>query len=528
MTNSINELAAADCILITGSNTTEQHPVIAGKILEAVRRGAAVIIFDPRRIQLSPYASMHLAQKPGTDVACINAMMKVVIDEGLFDREFVTSRTEGFEDLKQSLDGCTPEWASEITGVPAGDLAKAARTFAGARSASIVYCMGITQHTSGTDNVKALANLAMLTGNVGRPSTGVNPLRGQNNVQGACDVGGLPEFYPGYQRVDDEKAARKFERAWGRELPRGRGLTLMEMIEAASSGKVKFMYILGENPLVSDPNTNHVRAALENLDFLVVQDIMETDTAALADVVLPGACWAEKEGTFTNTERRVQRVRKAVEPPGEALADWEVLCRLAREMGAPGFDFVSPEEVFDEMATLAPQYAGISYGRLGTTGLQWPCPTTDHPGTVFLHEGEFTRGKGRFSPVEYRPPAEPADDEYPFTLMTGRITFQYHTGTMTRNSPSLDREVESAYIEVSPADADGLGVSDGGLVKVASRRGELVLEARLTDRVKPGEVFMPFHFAESPANVLTSDALDPVSRIPELKVCAVRIEGVGS
>src|SRR5450830_68418 len=528
MTNSINELAGADCIMITGSNTTEQHPVIAGKILDAVRKGADLLVFDPRRIQLSPYASVHLAQKPGTDVAYINALAKVVIDEGLFDREFVTSRTEGFADLKRSLDGCTPEWASEITGIPAEDLVKAARAFAGARNAAIIYCMGITQHTSGTDNVKALANLAMLTGNVGRPSTGVNPLRGQNNVQGACDVGGLPEFYPGYQRVDDDETARKFEGAWGRELPRKPGLTLMEMMEAAASDKVKFMYILGENPLVSDPNITHVRAALENLDFLVVQDIMETDTTELADVVLPGACWAEKDGTFTNTERRVQRVRKAVEPPGEALADWEMLCGLARAMGAPGFDFTSPEDVFNEMASLAPQYAGISYERLGTLGLQWPCTTPDHPGTVFLHEGQFTRGKGRFNPVEYRPPSELPDDEYPFTLMTGRMMFQYHTGTMTRNSPSLDREVDSAYVEVNPADANGLGISDGGRVKVASRRGELTLEARLTERVKRGEVFIPFHFAESPANVLTSDALDPVSRIPELKVCAVKMEGVGS
>jgi formate dehydrogenase alpha subunit len=524
MTNSINELVGARCILITGSNTTEQHPVIAGKILEAVRRGADLIIFDPRWIQLSPYASMHLRQKPGTDVAYINAMMRVIIDEGLFDREFVNSRTEGFEAFAEPLKDCAPEWASGVTGIAAEDIVSAARAFAGAPSASIVYCMGITQHTSGTDNVKALANLAMLTGNVGRASTGVNPLRGQNNVQGACDCGGLPEFYPGYQRVDDEESAVKFEKAWGRKLSREPGLTLMEMMEAAGDGDIKFMYVLGENPLVSDPNTTHVRAALERLDFLVVQDIMETDTTALADVVLPGACWAEKDGTFTNTERRVQRVRKAVEPPGEARADWEIICGLAREMGAPGFEFSSPREIFDEMASLTPQYAGIGYDRLGTRGLQWPCPTADHPGTVFLHEVQFARGKGRFHAVDYRPPAEPPDEDYPFALMTGRIIFHYHTGTMTRSSPSLDREVDRAYVEVNPADAMALGVPDGGLVRVSSRRGELTLEARLTERVKPGELFVPFHFAESPANVLTNDALDPVSRIPELKVCAVKIE----
>ena len=528
MTNSIGELAEAECILITGSNTTEQHPIIAGKILEALKKGAKLIIFDPRRIQLTPYADMHLSQKPGTDVAYLNAMMKVMIDEGLYDREFVEGRADGFDELKASLCDCTPGWASDITGIPADDIVKAARMFAGASSASIVYCMGITQHASGTDNVKALANLAMLTGNVGFPSTGVNPLRGQNNVQGACDMGGLPDVYPGYQKVEDETAAGKFEQAWGRALTRKPGLTLMEMMDAAARGEIRFMFILGENPLVSDPNINHVREALGALDFLVVQDIMKTETTALADVVLPGACWAEKDGTFTNTERRVQRVRKAVEPPGEALADWEIICRIARAMDAGGFDFGSAVEIFAEIASLTPQYAGITSERLGTSGLQWPCTSVDDPGTVFLHKDRFTRGKGQFQVTGYRPPAELPDAEYPLVLMTGRLAFHYHTGTMTRTSPTLDREVSKAFIEINPTDASAHGITSGGPVKVSSRRGEITVEALVTDRVKPGEVFIPFHFAESAANMLTNDALDPVSRIPELKVCAVRVESAKS
>jgi formate dehydrogenase alpha subunit len=526
MTNSINELAGADVILITGSNTTEQHPIIAGKIMDAVRGGARLIIFDPRIIQLTPYAEMHLAHKPGTDVAYINAMMNVIIDEGLFDREFVEARTEGFSELVKSLDRCTPEWASEVTGIPAGEIAAAAHLFASAPKASIVYCMGITQHVSGTDNVKALANLAMLTGNVGRPSTGVNPLRGQNNVQGACDMGGLPNVYPGYQRVDDGPAAEKFEKAWGRPLSRKPGLTLMEMMDAAARGDMKFMYILGENPVLSDPNSSHVREALEKVEFLAVQDIMSTETTAYADVVLAGACWAEKDGTFTNTERRVQRVRKAAEPPGDAAADWDLVCRIARAAGARGFDFSSPEEVFNEAASLTPSYAGISYDRLGTAGLQWPCRTPEDEGTAFLHEGEFASGKGSFQVVEHRPPAEPTDGEFPVALMTGRLAFHYHTGTMTRSSPTLDREVSKAYVELNPSDAGAIGVRSGDRVRVSSRRGEIVLDADVTDRVKPGEVFIPFHFAEAPVNVLTNDAVDPVSRIPELKLCAVRLEKV--
>jgi formate dehydrogenase alpha subunit len=526
MTNSVGELAEADCIMISGSNTTEQHPIIAGRILEAVRRGCDLLVFDPRRLQLTPYSTMHLAHKPGTDVAYLNAMMKVILDEDLYDREFVERRTEGFEGLRRAVAECTPEWASGVTGIPAGDITAAARVFASAPSAAIVYCMGITQHVSGTDNVKSLANLAMLTGNVGRPSTGVNPLRGQNNVQGACDMGALPDVYPGYRKVDDEATAAAFENAWGVELSRRPGLNLSGMIEKAAAGELKFLYIMGENPLVSDPNSSHVRRALENVDFLVVQDVMRTETTGIADVVLPGSCWAEKEGTFTNTERRVQRVRKAVDPPGDALPDWEIICRLARKAGASGFEFGSAEQIFEEIASLTPSYAGMSYVRLGAAGLQWPCQTEDHPGTVFLHEGEFACGRGRFQAVSYREPDELPDERYPMLLMTGRLAFHYHTGTMTRSSPSLDREVRRAYIEVNPEDAERLGVASGEKVKVSSRRGELEIEALVTERVKPGEVFIPFHFAETPANLLTNDAVDPLAGIPELKVCAVRLESL--
>lgn len=524
MTNSIAELAEADCILISGSNTTEQHPIIAGRILEAVRGGAELLIFDPRRIQLSPYASMHVRHKPGTDVAYINAMMKVIIDEGLYDREFVESRTEGFESLKESVASCTPEWAADICGIDPEEIVRAARVYASAGSASIVYCMGITQHVTGTDNVESLANLAMLTGNVGKPSTGVNPLRGQNNVQGACDMGGLPNVYTGYQKVTDGPCAEKFAEAWGAELPGEPGLTLMEIIDGALEGEIKVIYIMGENSLVSDPNSNQVRRALENTEFLVVQDILMTPTARVADVVLPGACWAEKDGTFTNTERRVQRIRRAVAPPGEALPDWEIICRVAEELGGKGFGFESTEEIFAEIASLTPSYSGMSYRRLGTGGLQWPCRGPEDDGTAFLHQGEFARGKGKFADVEYRPPAELPDEDYPLMMMTGRIAFHYHTGTMTRSSPSLDREVDTAYVEVNPEDAEALGLGTGQPAKLTSRRGEIVLNAKVTDRVCRGQVFVPFHFAESAANVLTNDAVDPVCKTPELKICAVRLE----
>jgi predicted molibdopterin-dependent oxidoreductase YjgC len=387
--------------------------------------------------------------------------------------------------------------------------------------------MGITQHTHGTDNVLAIANLAMLTGNVGKPSTGVNPLRGQNNVQGACDMGALPNVYPGYQQVEDKTLQAKFEKAWDAELSPTRGLTVVEMLNAAVDGKVQAMYIMGENPMLSDPDLNHVKEALESLDFLIVQDIFLTETAELADVVLPATTFAEKDGTFTNTERRVQRVRKAIEPLGESRPDWQIICDIAERMGAKGYAFETVEEVFDELASLTPQYAGITYKRIDDVGLQWPCPTEDHPGTQYLHSAKFSRGRGKFTPLEFKPPAENPDDEYPLILTTERSLYHYHTGTMTRKSEGLNILRNEEWVEMNAVDADALGVADGETVRVLSRRGEVTAMAKVTADSAPGTISMTFHFAESPTNMLTNPALDPIAKIPEFKVCAVRVEKTG-
>jgi formate dehydrogenase alpha subunit len=525
MTNSIGELEDAEAILVVGSNTTEQHPIIGEKILAAVRKGARLVVIDPRSIHLSEFAEVFLRPRPGTEVAYLNGLINAIVSEGLEDVEFIAARTEGFEELKKSVAEYTPQKVEEISGVPAEDLEAAARIYAGAGSASIVYCMGITQHSTGTDNVLSLANLAMLTGNIGRPGTGVNPLRGQNNVQGACDLGGLPNVYTGYQKVADEDVARKFEEAWGVEgLSRQPGLTITEMTDKASEGELHALFIMGENPMVSDPDINHVREALQKLDFLAVVDIMENETMEFAHVVLPAASFAEKDGTITNTERRVQRIRKAIEPVGEAKADWEIIALLGSKMGASGFDFASPQEIFEEIRRVTPSYAGITYERLGTQGLQWPCPAEDHPGTPILHMESFPIGRGRFTPCEFREPAETPDAEYPLVLTTGRLLFHYHTGTMTRRSPSLVREIDRAFVEVNPADASELGIRDGEAVKVSSRRGSVEVNAKVTEKVGKGIIFMPFHFAEAAANTLTNSALDPVSKIPELKVCAASIE----
>jgi formate dehydrogenase alpha subunit len=525
MTNSIDELEDAEVILIVGSNTTEQHPIIGERILAAARKGAKLIVIDPRAIHLSNFAEVFLRPRPGSEVAYLNGLANVIISEGLEDSEFIAARTEGFEEMKKAVAEFTPQKVEEISGIPAEDLVAAARVYARAERASIVYCMGITQHSTGTDNVLTLANLALLTGNVGKPGTGVNPLRGQNNVQGACDMGGLPNVYTGYQRVDSEDAAKKFEAAWGVEkLSRQPGLTITEMTEKAAEGELRALFIMGENPMVSDPDINHVREALGKLDFLVLADIMENETMEFAHVVLPAASFAEKDGTISNTERRVQRIRKAVEPVGQSRADWEIVCGIARAMGASGFDFSSPEEVFEEIRKVTPSYAGITYERLGTHGLQWPVPSEDHPGTPILHIESFPIGKGKMSAVQFREPAEMPDAEYPLVLTTGRLLFHYHTGTMTRRSPSLVREIDRAFVEVNPADASELGIRDGDHVKVSSRRGSVEVDAKVTEKVGKGVIFMPFHFAEAAANLLTNTALDPVSKIPELKVCAAKLE----
>jgi formate dehydrogenase alpha subunit len=525
MTNSIDEILDADCILVTGSNTTEAHPIVAQEIRRAVRRGGTLIVVDPRRIELAELAHFHLRQRPGTDVAWINGFCHLILEEGLWDEEFVRERCENFEEFARAVERYTPEYVEEITGIPAALLREAARAFGRAQRGMIFYSMGLTQHTSGTDNVLAIANLALLTGNVGRRSTGVNPLRGQNNVQGACDLAALPNVLPGYQKLSDREVRGKFEAAWGVKLPEKPGLTVVEMFQAALAGEVRGMLIMGENPMVSDPDISHVAEALEKLEFLAVIDIFPNETTRFADVILPAASFAEKDGTFTSTERRVQRLRRALDPPGEARPDWEILCELSTRLGYP-MSYRHPGEIMDEIASLTPIYGGISYRRLEGEGLQWPCPSPDHPGTPFLHKDRFPRGKGRFHAVEFREPAELPDAEYPLILTTGRVLWHFHSRTMTGRVEGLHELVPEAYVEINPADAGGLGIRDGERVRVSSRRGSIELVAKVTERVPQGTVFIPFHFGDQAANVLTNPALDPVSKIPEYKACAVRVEPI--
>ena len=525
MTNSIADLAKAEAFFVIGSNTTEQHPVIGAAVKRAVRAGAGLIVADPRRIELARMASVHLRQRPGSDIALINALCNVIIAEDLYDTAFVAERTEGFEQLKAAVEKYTPAFAAEITGVPAEEIRKAARRYAAARPAAILYSMGITQHASGNAAVMAIANLAMLCGNLGVEGGGVNPLRGQNNDQGSCDMGALPDVLPGYQKVADPAARAKVEKAWGASISDRPGLTVVEMMNAAHAGDLKAMYILGENPLVTDPDLRHVQEALEKLDFLAVQDIFFTETAALADVVLPGAAFAEKDGTFTNTERRVQLVRKAIDPPGKARPDWQIIAAIARRLSADKalWDYPSPAAILAEAAAITPQYAGISHSRLERGGLQWPCPSPDHPGTRILHVGKFSRGLGKFSAGAYIPPAEEPDAEYPLILTTGRRLQHYHSGSMTHRVAGLNRLLAEERMEINPDDADALGLADGDTALIASRRGRVQARVQRTDRIKPGVVFMTFHFPETAVNLLTVSALDPVAKIPEFKVAAVKV-----
>lgn len=524
MTNAIRDIAEdAQAYFVIGSNTTEQHPVIGIKLRRAVRhRGAVLIVADPRKIDLVDDATLHLRLKPGTNIALLNGIMHMLIEEGLYDQEFVETRTEGFEDLKETVSKYTPKKAEAITGVPADKIVQAAHLLAAHRPGALLYAMGITQHTSGTSNVMSCANLQMLLGNMGLPGGGVNPLRGQNNVQGACDMGGLPNVYPGYQRVTDPEVQAKFEQAWGVSLSGELGLTLTEGMQAAHDGQVRAIYIMGEDPMMSDPDLNHVRQCLERVEFLVVQDIFPTETTPYADVILPAASFAEKDGTFTNSERRLQLVRKAIDPPGEARQDWEIICELATRMGyLMAYD--SPAEIMEEAASVTPIYGGMRHERLGEVGLQWPCPTVDHPGTPILHVGKFSRGLGRFVPAEHLPSDELPDEDYPFLLTTGRVLYHWHGGEMTRRSAGLEAVYPEALVELHPDDAQHLGVADGERIHVASRRGEVVARSWVTERTQPGVVFLSFHFAEAAANLLTNPALDPMSKIPEFKVCAVKV-----
>ncbi len=524
MTNTIADVEKADVILVTGSNTTENHPVLSAFVKRAVEfKNARLIVVDPRRIKLAGFAHQWLRPNLGTDVAWINGMMHVIIKEDIYDRTFVGTRTEGFEELKKVVEKFTPEYTEEITGIPAQQIIDAARMYAGAKAGSILYCMGITQHTTGTDNVKSLANLAMVCGNLGIEGGGVNPLRGQNNVQGACDLGGLPNVFSGYQPVNSIDAIKKMEEAWGVSgLSDKVGLKVTEMLPKAYNGEFKALYIIGENPLVSDPDLNHAEKCISNLDFLVVQDIFMTETAKIADVVLPSACFAEKEGTFSNTERRVQRVRKAVDPPGQAWDDWKITCEIATRMGYP-MSYENSRAIFEEIALVTPSYAGLTYDRIEDEGLHWPCPTADHPGTPILHTAQFPRGRGQFHAIDFIPPAEKADDEYPMYLTTGRVIYHYHTGTMTRKTDGLNERSPGNFVEITPDDAQKHDLKNGDMVNVASRRGDITAAVKFSDKAVEGTVFIPFHFAESPANKLTNAALDPVSGIPEFKVCAVKL-----
>jgi formate dehydrogenase alpha subunit len=542
MTNSFDEIEGADLIMVIGSNTTEAHPVVGYAIKRAANKGSKVIVCDPRRIELVDFSAIHLQQKCGSDVALVNAMMHTILKEGLENKDFIQSRTEGFDEFRKIIENYPPEKVSEISGVPAEDIKQAARLYASARNAMIFYSMGITQHTTGTDNALTLSNLVMLCGQVGKPSSGLNPLRGQSNVQGSCDAGALPNVYPGYQKVSEPAIKDKFQTAYGIPLSDKPGLTVTEIVSAAAEGKIKGLYIMGENPMLSDPDISHTDESLKQLEFLVVQDMFLTETAQRAHVVLPACSFAEKEGTYTNTERRVQLSPAALKPLGESLPDWQILAeigaRLAEKLGIKcKFDYKSLAELTDEFASLAPIYGGITHDRLippkagdshlssliSSLSLQWPCPTKDHPGTRFLHKDKFTRGLGKFHPVEYRAPAEEPDAKYPFVLTTGRVLEHYHTGSMSRRSRGPAFVVSEGFVQINPVDAERLGIQTGQRISVASRRGSIDIKAEVTDGIRPGTVFIPFHFAESAANMLTNTAVDPVAKIPEFKVCAVRV-----
>jgi formate dehydrogenase major subunit len=524
MTNTIADIEEAQVILITGSNTTENHPVLSSVVKRAVTlKGAKLIVVDPRRIRITRYAAKWLRQNLGTDVVWINGLMHVIIKEGLHDKPFIENRTEGFDALQKIVEKFTPDYVEKITGIPTRELIDAARLYAKAERASILYCMGITQHTTGTDNVKSLANLAMLCGHMGIAGGGVNPLRGQNNVQGACDMGGLPDVYSGYQKVVDPVLRQHMAEAWNvAELPDQPGMQATQMIPAAHDGTLKALYIIGENPLVSDPDVNHAEKSLNNLDFMVVQDIFLSETARLADVVLPGVCFAEKDGTFANTERRVQRVRKAVEPPGQAWDDWKIICEIATRLGY-AMHYDNSRQIMEEIAKVTPSYAGLSYERIEYEGMHWPCPTPEHPGTPILHREQFTRGRGLFHAIDYIEPAEKIDAEYPLYLTTGRLLYQYHTGTMSMRTGGLNEIAPEAFVEISPQDARKLEVEEGSRVNIDSRRGTIQARIKISRKAVSGTVFIPFHYAQAAANRLTNAALDPISGIPEYKVCAVKV-----
>jgi len=525
MTNSIEEILNTDAMFVIGSNTTENHPIIGATMKQAINKGAKLIVADPRRIELADYADVFLQLKPGTNIALLNGMMNVILEKGLENKEYIEERCENFEELKEIVKEYTPEKVAEICGVNAEDIIKAAVIYAEADKAGIYYTMGITQHTTGTAGVMSVSNLALLCGNVGKESAGVNPLRGQNNVQGACDMGGLPADLPGYQKVFKPEVIEKFEKAWGAKLSPKVGMTIPEIFDGVHDGSIKFLYIMGENPMVSDPDIKHVKETLEHVEFLVVQDIFMTETSELADVILPAASFAEKDGTFSNTERRVQRVRKAINPVGDSKADWQILMELMNYLGY-NKSYFNPAEIMDEIASVTPSYAGIDYERLEKGGIQWPCLDKQHPGTKYLHKTAISRGRGLFMPAEYTKSAEMPDREYPFVLTTGRILYHYHTRTMTGRVDGINQIAPSSYVEINETTANRLGIENGDRVKITSRRGQIETTAKITEIIDDDVLFMPFHYADGAANYLTNTAADPTAKIAELKVAAVRIEKI--
>jgi formate dehydrogenase major subunit len=528
MTNSIHEIEQAEVMLVIGSNTTEAHPVISYFMKRARKKGAMLIVCDPRTIDLCRWADIHVQHRIGSDIALVNGLMHEIISRGWADQEFIEQHTEGFEAVREAVERYPVERASEITGVPADLIRRVARVLGEAGSAAVYYTLGITEHISGTDNVKSLSNLQMLLGNIGKPGAGLNPLRGQNNVQGACDVGALPNVYQNYQKVDDPAVVAKFEQAWGRPgLSTTVGLTIPSMLTGLKDGSLRALHVFGENIVMSEPNTAHTTACLEAAEFVIVNEIFENETTAFADVVFPATCWAELDGTFTNTERRVQRVRPALRPPEGARDDWWVFAELGKRMGHD-LGFSSSPEIWEELRELGTSYHGITWERCEEVGVQWPAPTLDHPGTPYLHkDGQFARGRGRFVPTDWVPPAELPDAEYPLILSTGRRLWHYHTGTQTRRSPGFEEVFGEELIELSPDDAERLGIVDGEMVRVTSRRGTVVVKAWVTHRSPPGVCWMAFHFREAHANVLTIETADPVTQTAEFKHCAIRVERLG-
>ncbi len=528
MTNSIPEIRDTELMFVIGSNTTEAHPIIAMEMKRAARAGSKLIVADPRRIWLADIADVYLQLKPGTDVALLTAMAHVIITEGLQDRAFIEDHCENFEAVVEAVADCTPEWAEEVTTVPADLIREAARLYATTEKAGIYYTLGITEHSHGTDNVYCLGNLVLMTGHLGKENAGMNPLRGQNNVQGANDAGASPVFYPGYQRVNDPAAHRHFSDAWGVELSPDDGMNLNIMMKQLGQ-TIRGLYIMGEDIVLSEPNTNRIEEGLNNVDFVVLQDIFLNETARFADVILPAACFAEKDGVFTNSDRRVQRVRKAVEAPGEARADWEIICDIARAVGYPMPHYESPADIYAELAALSPKFSGISHARIETEGgLQWPCPTPDHPGSPTLHKDAPLSGKGLFMPAHYRPSDELPDDDYPLLLSTGRTLYHYNSGTQTRRASGASHKQPVNFIEMHRRDARRKGLEDGEMVNVTSRRGTVQARVNVSPRMRKGCVWMPLHFPDQNTNYLTNDQGDTITQTAEYKVCAVKVERIAT